>query len=269
MTDRVRGQLLQYDLKSDIGLVTFRPNGPVAVSQVADHFGERVNDRVWSVGCDRGADPTIRDSHITALDRYHGPPNIEAAGAPVQGRSGGGLFNREGKLVGICFAADNEGDEGLYSALASVHAELDKLGFQDIYRGGPTTPAQPAALAANPPLSRGMATLPERENPIVRGQGLSDSEFPTQTPAMPALNNTIGNPSTIAPATLPASNTLDIARNLPPREQAGLQEIAKRAVDSEVVLVVHPRDGSGDSEVIQLGRVSPELLQALKSLQAR
>ncbi len=48
---------------------------------------------VASYGCDNGADPTRRDSYISKLNRYLGPSNIEVAKAPVQGRSGGGLFN--------------------------------------------------------------------------------------------------------------------------------------------------------------------------------
>jgi hypothetical protein len=76
---------------------------------------------VLNVGCNHGEDPTVRRSKITARDKYLGPPNIEVAGLPVQGRSGGGLFSPEGYVIGVCNAADPEDNEGLYAALPSIH----------------------------------------------------------------------------------------------------------------------------------------------------
>src|SRR5258708_21879058 len=32
-------------------------------------------DRVVGVGCSNGNDPTVLESRVTSLDRYHGPPN--------------------------------------------------------------------------------------------------------------------------------------------------------------------------------------------------
>jgi hypothetical protein len=49
-------------------------------------------ESVVTVGCNGGADPTIHHSRITAVDKYLGPANVQVAGQPVQGRSGGGLF---------------------------------------------------------------------------------------------------------------------------------------------------------------------------------
>ena len=115
--------------------MSIRPNAAVRVAPIAptDTIIER-GDRVTSVGCDHGKDPTALATRVTNVDRYQGPPNIEAGGAPVEGRSGGGLFNSAGQLVGVCFAADYEGNEGLYTALASIHDELDRLGLSDVYR---------------------------------------------------------------------------------------------------------------------------------------
>ena len=45
---------------------------------------------VFSVGCDHGAAPTVRESRISAVNRYAGAPNLETLGHPVEGRSGGG-----------------------------------------------------------------------------------------------------------------------------------------------------------------------------------
>lgn len=96
-----------------MGLITFRKPGPVSVVRLLPKSAKlQEREPVFSCGCDRGADPTRRDTQITKLNRYLGPTNIEIAGAPVQGRSGGGLFDVQGRLIGVCFAADNELDEG-------------------------------------------------------------------------------------------------------------------------------------------------------------
>ncbi len=242
VVDRTRGQLESYDLDRDVGLVSFRPQSAVQVIPVAAQFAERVNDRVWSVGCDRGAKPTVRDSRVTDIDRYHGPPNIETSGAPVQGRSGGGLFNGRGELIGICFAADTEGDEGLYSGLASVHAELDGLGLQAIYRKA----ASDMAVAEERP--RNLAPLPSTAalDSIVRGQDPASSAA--------SLASFPPRPEAITPTSLPEV------------ERAGLAEIARRAAESEVVVIIRPRETGGESEVIKLDRVSPQFIQALRSM---
>lgn len=134
-TPGIVGKLISYDLRRDIGLVSFRPGvsvHPVPVGGV----GQRPKDgeAVFSVGCNRGADPTVIENEIIAVNRYHGPPNLVVGGRPVDGRSGGGLFDAQGTLIGVCNAADPEYDEGLYAALGNVHAELDSVGLGFVYR---------------------------------------------------------------------------------------------------------------------------------------
>ena len=91
-------------------------------------------DRRVAIGCDHGAPPTVRRSNISAIDKYVGAPNIEVAGQPVDGRSGGGLFTAAGKLIGVCNAADPQDNEGLYAGLETVHWQLDQIGQARIYQ---------------------------------------------------------------------------------------------------------------------------------------
>lgn len=266
--DRLPGRLESHDLTRDIGLVSFRPRTPVRIAKVASEPRENVNDPVWSVGCDRGADPTVRTSRVTAIDRYQGPANIEAAGAPVEGRSGGGLFNAKGELVGVCFAADNEGDEGLYAALPSIYAELDRMALGRIYQPS----AEPTRQLVGD--TRRTVPLPGADSqPIVRGQN-PDTNGPTwnnspesavpaaltqqQFPAPPVASL----PAATPPAAVPAIG------QLVPAERAALQEIAQRASQAEVVCIVRSNEPGAASEVIQLERVSPEFLQALRAMSA-
>jgi S1-C subfamily serine protease len=142
---KYRAELIDYQIEDvDIGLLLFHPNQAVPVAQVAQHVENLAQgDPVYSMGCDHGQAPSRRDSQVTKLNRYLGSANIETAGAPVQGRSGGGLFNRRGELVGVCFAADTQLDEGLYCGTPVVHEQLKKLGLLKL-------PKSPAANPENP-----------------------------------------------------------------------------------------------------------------------
>jgi hypothetical protein len=237
---QIPGQVIGYNLDRDLGLVSIRPNRDVPVAPVAPtQTMLQRGDRLVSVGCDRGENPTALATRVNHLDRYQGPPNIEASGAPVEGRSGGGLFNSAGQLVGVCFAADYEGNEGLYTALESIHGELDKLNLSEIYQRSTAATPQLAGATATPPIVRGQEPI----TPV------------TETDAtMPASSLSIG--PTGAAATTAAAD-------LSAPEQAALEEIMGRATDAEVVCIVRPRDAGGKSEVITLDRVSPEFVRAL------
>ncbi len=144
----VPGELIAYDSEDrDIGLVAIRPNVPVKPVRVASpgHRSFR-GDRVFSIGCNHGDAPTIRHSHVTAINKYLGPANVEVAGQPVDGRSGGGLFAADGSLIGVCNAADPQDDEGIYAALETIHWQLAKVGQERVFAG------EPAQLADAPPL---------------------------------------------------------------------------------------------------------------------
>jgi thiol-disulfide isomerase/thioredoxin len=138
----VPGRLVAYDLKRDVALVAFEPQGEITVARVAPPgFSVRQGEAVASVGCNDGADPTVQHSSVVKLDRYLGPPNLQVSGQPVPGRSGGGLFTADGMVVGVCNAADPSDHEGLFAALASIHAQLDELGLSAVYRQPPSGPA--------------------------------------------------------------------------------------------------------------------------------
>ncbi|MEZ6109998.1 MAG: serine protease [Pirellulaceae bacterium] len=112
---QVPGVLIAYDAdQRDIALVAFKPGVPIEPMPVAPSgYAARPGDRVFSLGCDRGQDASVRESHVTAVDKYMNAPNIEVAGMPVDGRSGGGLFTADGQLIGVRNAADPADNEGI------------------------------------------------------------------------------------------------------------------------------------------------------------
>ncbi|GAB5403786.1 MAG: trypsin-like peptidase domain-containing protein [Aureliella sp.] len=133
----------------DIGLISFALPFPIQPVSIAPRSSTLVAGQpVFSFGCDHGDDPTRRDTKITHINRYLGPANIEISGAPAVGRSGGGLFDMEGNLIGVCNAADETDDEGIYAAMEVVHAQLARLGLDRMV--APAASAVATAAAEEP-----------------------------------------------------------------------------------------------------------------------
>ncbi len=151
--------LIDFQAKDmDIGLIAFRPKGIIPVARlIPKNRALAEGQRVFSWGCDRGASPSRRDSQISKLNRYLGAANVEVDGEPVEGRSGGGLFDDRGELIGVCYAADPELKEGLYNAAEVVYFQLAKLGLQRLFNDRNDTPQIPvianATNAAAPSVS--------------------------------------------------------------------------------------------------------------------
>jgi len=160
----IAGQVVSWDLRRDLALVSVFTDASIeAIPVGGTEQRTRPGEAVLTVGCDGGADPTIHRSRVTAVDKYLGAANIQVAGQPVQGRSGGGLFAADGTLIGVCNAADPEDNEGLFAALPAIHEQLEEAGLAFVYRnvypsqglaGGPVAgPPVPAMPRDMPPLS--------------------------------------------------------------------------------------------------------------------
>ena len=233
------GQLIGFDLKRDVGLVSIQPTGPVTTIPVAP-AGNRVaaGDRVVSIGCDNGANPTVRESKVNSLDKFLGPANLQVAGQPVQGRSGGGLFSSSGFLIGVCNAADPVDNEGLFAAASTIQAQLDQAGLTSVYQskadGG-------AAIAAS----------------ALRDRGSSFAAAPAG-PLMPAQ---MPSPDSKAAALASAGAAL---QQLSPNERATLSELRQKAQGAEVICIVRSlSDPKAKSEIIVLDKASAAFLNLL------
>lgn len=247
----VPGELLDYDLERDLALVRFEMRGEVPVTPVAP-LGTQLEPGapVTSVGCSHGENPTAWSTRITTINRYQGYPNVEAARAPVEGRSGGPLYNAAGQVIGVCFAANPEDDEGLYASLASIHAKLDELQMSAVYQSpgiGNEAPATaPAGQFADAQPQAGM--LPDELE--VRGQN------PTPPPSSMA-GAWPNDAEAAAPTGVPAFATMSA------EERAAIEEIARRSGGAEVICIIRPRTPDGRSDVIKLDGVSADFVKAL------
>lgn len=227
----VAGQLINFNLDRDVALIGIRPGVKVSPARVAG-AGSRlsVGERILATGCDRGGVPSQVESRVLAVNRFLGPANVTIEGRPAEGRSGGGLFTRDGRLVGVCNAAGPEDNVGLYAALTTVQTELDEVGLSFVYQGQPEAVAQsPSTTPANDPLAAGSRVLQAPDS---------------ATSSLPLGHDELGGPV------------------VQPQEDR-LADIRNRLQDAEVICIVRPKSGGGPSEVIVLERASPSLAQQL------
>lgn len=239
----VPGHLIDYDLKSEVGIISIRTNYPLVAARLAPPgYTARQGDRVTSVGCDGGADATPKEAHVTSINRYAGAANLEVDFQPVQGRSGGGLFTPEGYVVGVCYAADPEGHEGLFSALPALCQELDRAGLAFIYK----PPALPGVLgsAGQPPAPP--EVLASGARPIV--------EYPDSKAAV------FDRPA----AAVATSLTERASQNLSADEQAAIAAMRDRADGAQVICIVRPSgDPNAKNEIVVLDHVSQGFVERL------
>lgn len=266
----LEGTVIGYDLKSDIGLVSVAtPRRMPSVRLASPTLALQPGDAVFSIGCPRGADPELARTKVNSLNKYLGPPNVQVAGMPIQGRSGGGLFTTEGDVIGVCNAADPQDSEGLFAALPTILAALENAGLAEIARGG----ALPAAVAeASPPLSASSdpfaRATPAASAPVSTGD-------PTAAPAsirMPLASRGSAPVGDASLATLPPPPS-PAGRRSPGNPFAAAEQALGAAAaheHAEVICVIRSlKDPQAKSEVVVLDRASPEFIHQLQSEQTR
>ncbi len=195
---------------------------------------------------------------MNALDRCLGPPNLQVAGQPVVGRSGGGLFSSDGLVIGVCNAAYPNEPEGLFAALAAIQAELDEQGLSRVYRPAPAGPAAPAtALAAAPagPAAVPPATPAQPPDALAAADPAANGRLPS-TPRAESPSPGL--------ATAAAGPQAGDAAPLAPNVQDALDVIGRRMREgAEVVCII--RDGHDPQAKTQVITMDHALVQQLSA----
>jgi hypothetical protein len=152
---KVGGHLESYDSEArDVGLVSIPMPEPIVAARLAPvGYSVRKGDAVTSVGCDHGADPTLRRNQVNSADAT----NLWVADQPTEGRSGGGLFSAEGYVIGVCNGCDPQDREGLYAALGRICAQLDQVGYSFVYQA---PQGWEKSAAANPSILLAASNVP-------------------------------------------------------------------------------------------------------------
>jgi thiol-disulfide isomerase/thioredoxin len=113
--------LIGGDHNSDLAFLKIQSTKVMpAVRLTAAAPGVTKDQSLVSFGCNGGADPTLLKTRVVDINRYNGPANLVCSVDPQSGRSGGGLFDANGSLVGVCSCADRKLKEGLYMAHSPI-----------------------------------------------------------------------------------------------------------------------------------------------------
>jgi thiol-disulfide isomerase/thioredoxin len=239
----IAGQIVSWDLKRDLALVSIFTDQKVEPARVGGQDRmTATGEPVVTVGCNGGKDPTIHHSRVTAVDKYLGPANVQVAGQPVQGRSGGGLFAVDGTLIGVCNAADPTDNEGLFAALPAIHEQLDEAGLAFVYRSAYPSGAVAASGAAGAGLA--VPSMPERMPAVSFDRRDRADALPTAS--------TGEHPAAAAPGPLSAG------------EQALIDHVRQHEGRAEVICIVRPHNAAHDaSEVFVLQGSTREFVEHL------
>jgi thiol-disulfide isomerase/thioredoxin len=216
------------DHNSDLAVIRIQNAEPLAAVQLtAQPAAVAIDQSLVSFGCDKGATPTPLQTRIVKLKPYLGPANLTCNVPPVQGRSGGGLFDQTGALIGVCSAADPERTEGLYMAHGAIAELIQHLKLQYVLNDTATDSAEPprGLIATNDTPQPG----PPSEASFAANDVSQDSPDKTAEFRTPA-------------AVVPTSD-----------QQSG----------PEITVVISPESPGGQKRIVVIPRASPWLLELL------
>ena len=280
---RVPGVCLKYDADQlDLGLVKISPQFDVDVIPIAPPGTELWEKMpLLSTGCDNGSNPTIRQHHVRSLGNvapFIGAPfhYIQVDNAPVQGRSGGGIFTENGYLVGVCVAGNSDDNEGLFVPVSVIRNELDKANLSCVYQSPSITRsnASPIVLAGAEvaqPLSQQSVVANQQPimqpifNPAAESSNIVPSSF--ASPVMPSITQDFYQQEVTPPAPLVPKQPAFQETGLTDREIATIEELRRHQGEGDEIIVIvrSKRNPDQPCEVIQLSDISPSFLESLTS----
>ena len=100
------------------------PGLPAPPVDMASVQTVRVGQRVFAIGAPRGLELSISDGLVSAIRPYGVFPVIQTNAPISKGSSGGGLFDTDGRLVGITTASAIEGQNINFALVADLVSQL-------------------------------------------------------------------------------------------------------------------------------------------------
>ncbi|MCL2744283.1 MAG: serine protease [Planctomycetaceae bacterium] len=261
---KIGGVGIFCDMQTDIALVAVKPPFPVqAVAVAPPGYSCQSGQTVWSSGCGGGANPSLEQHRIMSLDKLSPFPTgnsvpfhyIQVSGAPVSGRSGGGLFTEDNYLIGVCNTGDPQKNDGQFVPPEVIRQILQSIKLETVYER-PSLRDSSIARADNavdfPPISMPLAA-------DFSGKVAADAAVESPTTLLPLRPiGGLGDTDDEVDVSLQSTGINKV-------EQATLEEIRRRAQDGdEVILIIRSRRNPEiPSDVIVLNGTSDQFLNLL------
>lgn len=112
----------------DVSLLRFKPDWVPECSPIDVGFSAEPGMVMNSMGCDGGKEVA---RYEVVIKEFVAPDLITNKNSPRPGRSGGGLINKEGKLVGVCWGTSDissGGGIGYFTPISSIKNVFEKNG---------------------------------------------------------------------------------------------------------------------------------------------
>ncbi|MEO1983031.1 MAG: trypsin-like peptidase domain-containing protein [Fuerstiella sp.] len=249
------GEVLKYpatvvggDHDSDIAFLQIRNVSALPVATLAESPSLRKSDAVFSIGCSNGDLPTRLNMTVVDINRYDGPENILCTTDPSQGRSGGGLFNAMGEVIGVCSAADRRAKQGLYTGVGAIRKVITQLNLDTLFRENPaifnnTQPEPVAPSAPNNPMGETV------DNPF--DALFAENAAAAEQSSTSSMQSAIAGPMTAAlPSPYDASSAITTSAR-------------STNAPTEITVIIDSADPSKGKQVVVIPRPSPWLLELL------
>jgi S1-C subfamily serine protease len=249
------GKVLKYpatvlggDHDSDIAFLRIQNVSVLPVAPLAATTSAKKSDVVFSIGCSNGDLPTRLNMSVVDINRYEGPENVLCTIDPTQGRSGGGLFNAQGEVIGVCSAADRQAKQGLYTGIGAIRKVITQLSLDSLLRKAPASFNDTRPEPATPPVP-GNPMDESAENPfdafIARNASVVDQlqTNPVESAVAQRMPEELPDPFAPSPARTASTHT-------------GM-------APTEITVIIDSPDPTKGKQVVVIPKPSPWLLELL------
>ena len=123
--ERLPARLMAYDADQDLCVLAVRGLN-VTPARIGEVGAVRVGQRVYAVGTPEGFELTFSEGVVSGLREAAGGRYIQITAPISDGSSGGGLFDSEGRLIGITAFVFSAGQNLNFAAPADWAVDLAK-----------------------------------------------------------------------------------------------------------------------------------------------
>jgi len=243
---KYQADVIRGDHNSDLAILKIQNKEPLPSVQLASvEHDVAEGSAVFSIGCDHGKTPTPLSMNVVRLNPFNNiPSHLVCSFDPAAGRSGGGLFNDSGQLIGVCSCADRKLHEGLYMGLKPIFDQFTKAKLVHLLIPPEDTEESPVFMTA------------EADPSEFRNDELIESLFGEEQEAAIEdvdFDDVFEVPGAVA---MVDERNADVMT-------AALDDQSNAPVMPEVTVIVEAKDGSGRKEMIVIKKPTPYLIELL------